>query len=63
MISRYLLLKKHFVATGKFSRDSVLTFASSIGIDPGIVVGRLQKEGYIDFSWHNDLKTKYMLFT
>ena len=36
-------------------------FAKAIEIDPGIVVGRLQKEGYIDFSWYNDLKTKYML--
>ncbi len=44
-----------------FARDAILGFASAIGIDPGIVVGRLQKEGYIEFSWLNDLKTRYEL--
>lgn len=52
-----------FVNRKKFSRDSILGFAKSIGIAPGIVVGRLQKEGYIEFRWHNDLKTKYELST
>lgn len=50
-----------FVQTGTFHREALLTFAKAIEIDPGIVVGRLQKEGYIDFSWYNDLKTKYVL--
>lgn len=44
-----------------FTKETIITFASSVGIDPGIVVGRLQKEGYIDFSWYNDLKTKYQI--
>lgn len=52
---------KRFVQHGVFSKDALITFARSINIDPGIVVGRLQKEGYIDFSWYNDLKTKYIL--
>lgn len=52
-----------FVRKKMFSKESILEFAKSIGIDPGIVVGRLQKEGYIEFSWHNDLKTKYELST
>lgn len=51
----------HFVSKREFSREALLSFSKDIGIDPGIVVGRLQKEGYIDFSWYNDLKTKYML--
>lgn len=50
-----------FVRRATFSRDALIAFARAIEIDPGIVVGRLQKEGYIDFSWYNDLKTKYML--
>ena len=50
-----------FVNQGIFTKDAILTFSESIGIDPGILVGRLQKEGYIEFSWHNDLKTKYEL--
>ena len=36
-----------------FSDDTILGFARTMGIDPGIVVGRLRKEGYIDFSWYN----------
>lgn len=51
----------NFVEKKSFSKESVLNFAKEIGIDPGIVVGRLQKEGYIEFSWHNELKTKYEL--
>lgn len=44
-----------------FSQESIIGFAESIGIDAGIVVGRLQKEGVIDHSWHNDLKKRYMI--
>ncbi|MDD6061969.1 MAG: ImmA/IrrE family metallo-endopeptidase, partial [Oscillospiraceae bacterium] len=50
-----------FVDNGIFSRDSLIRFSAEIGIAPGIVVGRLQKEGYIKFCWHNDLKNKYEL--
>lgn len=52
---------ERFTKCGVFSKDALLSFAKSINIDPGIVVGRLQKEGYINFSWHNDLKTQYMI--
>ena len=52
---------ERFVKTGTFHKDALLAFAKEIGLDPGIVVGRLQKEGYINFSWYNDLKTKYVL--
>lgn len=48
-----------FIATGYFSKDAMISFANAIGIDVGIVVGRLQKEGRIQYNWHNDLKTKY----
>lgn len=50
-----------FVKQKIFTKESIKAFSIAIGIDPGIVVGRLQKEGYIEFSWHNDLKTKYKL--
>lgn len=50
-----------FVGQGIFSRDSMKAFSTAVGIDPGILVGRLQKEGYIKFNWYNDLKTKYAL--
>lgn len=42
-----------------FTKSAIIDFSESIGIDPGIVVGRLQKEGLIDYSWHKDLMTKY----
>lgn len=51
----------NFVERNDFGRDSIIQFARSIDIDAGIVVGRLQKEGYINYSWHNDLKKKYMI--
>jgi HTH-type transcriptional regulator/antitoxin HigA len=38
------------------SRDAVIEFAKSIGVHPGIVVGRLQYDEIIPHSWMNDLK-------
>ena len=52
---------KRFIDGRMFSKTSISQFAKRIGIDPGIVVGRLQKEEYIDYAWHNDLKTKYII--
>lgn len=48
-----------FSARKDFAKASLVQFANRVGIDAGIVVGRLQKEGYIPYSWYNDLKTKY----
>lgn len=50
-----------FVRKKCFDKTSIVEFARAENIDPGIVVGRLQKEQYIDFSWYSDLKTKYVL--
>jgi len=52
---------KQFTARNSFGKTEIINFAKQIEIDPGIVVGRLQKERYIDFNWHNDLKTKYTI--
>lgn len=41
------------------SEIDVKNFASEIGIHPGIVVGRLQKEGLISYSQLNKLKVRY----
>jgi HTH-type transcriptional regulator/antitoxin HigA len=51
----------YFVERNDFGRESIVRFAESIDIDAGIVVGRLQKEGHINYSWHHDLKTKYTI--
>ena len=50
-----------FVNERDFSRDAILKFSKNIDIAPGIVVGRLQKERYIDYSWYHDLKEQYTL--
>ena len=50
-----------FVVKRDFTKSSLIDFANAVEIDVGIVVGRLQKEGYIDYSWCNDLKTKYLI--
>jgi HTH-type transcriptional regulator/antitoxin HigA len=48
-----------FVASKSFSKASVLSFAHSVSINPGIVVGRLQEEGYIQLNKLNELKPLY----
>ena len=50
-----------FTFQNNFSRESIQAFADSNDILCGIVVGRLQKEGYIQYNWYNDLKKKYTL--
>lgn len=50
---------QRFVMNHTFTKETIRDFANQIGIDVGIVVGRLQKEGYIQYSWHNELKTRY----
>ncbi len=42
-----------------YSEQSVLRFAKDQGIAPGIVVGRMQREGIIKYSILNNLKEKY----
>ncbi|MBT61597.1 MAG: hypothetical protein CML13_00085 [Puniceicoccaceae bacterium] len=42
---------EHFVAeSARFSPTSVKSFADSVGIHPGIVSGRLMREGYAHYS-------------
>ena len=47
---------QRFLSTNKFTRESVHSFATSVGIAPGIVVGRLQFEGVLPHNKLNDLK-------
>ncbi len=42
------------------AKDAVRDFAAQIGIHPGIVVGRMQHEKYIERSWMNDLKDTFV---
>jgi HTH-type transcriptional regulator/antitoxin HigA len=41
--------------------NSIRAFAKSISVHPGIVVGRLQHDELIDYSWHNNLKERFQL--
>lgn len=50
---------EEFVENSSFSESSVRSFAKQQGIAPGIVVGRLQNEGFIKHSMMNDLKEHY----
>lgn len=45
-----------FVRSGSFSESAIREFAKDIGIAPGIVVGRLQRDKHIPPSHHNNLK-------
>ena len=48
-----------FRRNGDYSEGSVCQFAKAQGIAPGIVVGRMQLEGMIEYSKLNSLKEKY----
>lgn len=48
-----------FVSTGDFSKEAIIDFAGEMNIAAGIIIGRLQKEKYIPYNWHNDLKNQY----
>lgn len=50
-----------FTSQNDFSKTSICSFAQNQNILCGIVVGRLQKEGFINYNRCNDLKTKYAL--
>lgn len=52
-----------FIKNSEFTIENVKEFAKSISRDPGIVVGRLQKDNYISFSDYkmNQLKHKYVI--
>lgn len=47
------------IAVGNKTHSSVMSFANEIGIAPGIVVGLLQKDGYLPYSQLNSLKVRY----
>lgn len=50
-----------FTTQNDFSKAAICAFTQEEHILCGIVVGRLQKEGFINYNRCNDLKTKYAL--
>ena len=60
--SNFLIPKskyKKLTSRKKFSRQSILAFAQELNLPPGIVVGRLQHDDLIPYSWLNKLKRKF----
>ena len=52
---------KKLTSLTKFSRQSISAFAQELDLSPGIIVGRLQHDGLIPYSWLNKLKRKFAL--
>ncbi|OQX86673.1 hypothetical protein B6D60_05685, partial [candidate division KSB1 bacterium 4484_87] len=50
---------KAFLKAKSFYAQDIEKFADHLGIAPGIVVGRLQHDGYLKNSWHNRLRSRY----
>ena len=50
---------KTFTNASNYYEDDIQRFADRIGIDPGIVVGRLQNDGLLEPSWHNGLRERF----
>lgn len=48
-----------FSASETISITSIKSFANDIGVHPGILLGRLQKEGFTNWNRFNELKTTY----
>ena len=47
-----------FVQGNNFSRERIIHFANEVGIDPGVVVGRLQHDKRLRRDYHEELKKK-----
>jgi HTH-type transcriptional regulator/antitoxin HigA len=53
------LALQQFLAREKLDDEAIELFASEIGIAPGIVVGRLQRDVFLLYSQCNDLKRRF----
>ena len=52
---------ENFKKERDYSENNVIRFAKEQGIAPGIVVGRMQRDGLIKYSMLNNLKEKYVI--
>lgn len=50
---------REFVKGPQLDRQSIIAFAKSQSIAPGLVVGRLQHDNYIEYNKFNDLKISF----
>jgi hypothetical protein len=42
-------------------RGEIVEFARGLGIPPGVVVGRMQREGHLPWHVYNDLRRRFVL--
>jgi len=56
-----LISSSEFEKLKTYDEISIINFAETIKVHPGIVVGRLQKEGKVSYSKLNYLKEKYLI--
>jgi HTH-type transcriptional regulator/antitoxin HigA len=52
---------RRFINSRHLSKESIIDLAHEISISPGIVVGRLQHDGYLPYNRFNDLKERFVL--
>lgn len=50
---------KIFVGRNRFQKLDIMHFSKKIGVAPGVVVGRLQHDKYISYTWHNIFKRSF----
>jgi HTH-type transcriptional regulator/antitoxin HigA len=48
-----------FIGRRLFEANAIRVFAHDVGVDAGIIVGRLQHENILQPSWKNNLRTRY----
>lgn len=48
-----------FIEKNHITEQTIISFARTLNIDPGIIVERLQAEGKIDYDQFNNLRSKY----
>lgn len=48
-----------FTSRKNITRETIQEFARDVGVAPGIVVGRLQHDGHVEYKHFNDLKVWY----
>ena len=52
---------KKIITNNDISIKTINYFSNEIGVDSGIIVGRLQKDGYLKHNQMNEYKKKYSI--
>jgi len=54
---------RQFINCWNHSKESIMNFSLEMSISPGIVVGRLQHDGYLPYGHFNELKKRFVLIS